>query len=377
MAVGVSFGFARYGYGLFLPQLRAEFDLSVTAVGLIGAATYAGYLLALILVGALAARVGSRALITTGGLSAATGMTLVALAPGPALLATGLVLAGTSPGWIWAPYSDAAERMLPAGMRERVLARIPSGTAFGVAIAGPLALLTQGTTWRYAWLIFAAGGLAATLYNAWILPAGTSPRSPGTPAGHRLTFRWFARRSAAPLYLTAAAYGVVGSVYWLFAVESISSAGQSGAHTGALFWTLMGTAGTAAVVTGVVFDRLGLRRSHILIFTSMAIAVALLGLMPGAAVPVGLSALLYGPSFMAGSALLAVWSYYVFPDRPTTGFSATVFCLGIGTLVGPATAGAAADQFGLSATFLMTATVAILTNLLRPRSDDREQTTAP
>jgi predicted MFS family arabinose efflux permease len=366
MAVGVSFGFARYGYGLFLPELRAEFDLTVTAVGLVGTATYAGYLLALILVGAFAAKVGPRALVTTGGMSAAIGMALVALAPGPALLAAGLVLAGTSPGWIWAPYSDAVERMLPAGRRERVLARIPSGTAFGVVIAGPLALLTQGTTWRYAWLGFAAGALIATLYNLWALPAGASPRSPDTPERDRPPVRWFIRSAAVPLYLTAGAYGVVGSVYWLLAVEAISTAGESTGRTAALFWTLMGAAGTAAVATGVVFDRLGLPRSHVLLFTSMGIAVALLGLFPGMPLAVGLSAVLYGPSFMAGSALLAVWSYHVFPDHPTTGFSATVFFLGIGTLVGPATAGGAADRFGLSATFLMTAALAAFTTLIRP-----------
>ena len=57
---------------------------------------------------------------------------------------------------IGASYSDAVDRMVAAQRRERLLGLIPSGTAFGVLVAGPLALVTQGTAWRHAWLILAA-----------------------------------------------------------------------------------------------------------------------------------------------------------------------------------------------------------------------------
>lgn len=366
VAVGVSFGFARYGYGLFLPEIRAEFGLSVSAVGLIGSATYVGYLGALVLVGVLAPYAGPRALIVIGGTSATVGTALVGLAPGVELLAVGLVLAGTSSGWIWAPYSDAVDQLVPATSRSRVLALIPSGTAFGVAVAGPLAMLAHGSTWRYAWLVFAGGALAATVYNLRVLPGRARP-SRDQETTSRVGVRWFARRAALPLYLTALSYGVVGSVYWLLAVEAISSAGGMGQHTAALFWTVIGAAGTIGLGTGVVFARLGLRTSHLLVFGSLALAVALLGVAPGALPAVLASAMLYGPAFMAGSALLAVWSYEVFPDRPTTGFSATVLFLGLGTIVAPAGVGALADQHGLRTALLMAAAVATATLLVAPR----------
>lgn len=365
-AVGVSFGFARYGYGLFLPEIRAEFGLSVSVVGLIGSATYVGYLGALVLVGALATHLGPRALIVIGGMSAAVGAALVSVAPGVELLAVGLILAGTSSGWIWAPYSDAVDRLVPAPARGRVLAVIPSGTAFGVVVAGPLALLTHGSAWRYAWLVFAAGALAATVYNIRVLPG--KERHLGTRESRSsLGLRWFVRPAAVPLYTTALSYGVVGSVYWLLAVEAVSSAGGMGGHTAPLFWTVIGAAGVLGVGTGVVFTRLGLRTSHVLLFGSLALAVALLGVAPGVLPAVLTSALLYGPAFMAGSALLAVWSYEVFPDRPTTGFSATVLFLGLGTIVAPASVGALADRHGLGAAFLVTAAVATATMLIAPR----------
>lgn len=363
-AVGVSFGFARYGYGLFLPSMRAEFDLSVTVVGVIGSATYVGYLTALVLVGALAERVGPRLLVATGCAAATVGTTLIGLAPNVPILATGLILAGTSAGWVWAPFSDAVDQMLPPDQRQRVLAILPAGTAFAVVIAGPLAIIAHGSAWRWAWLIFAVGALIATVYNLRVITAEV-PHQRSRPAG--VDIRWLLRPAAAPLYLTALSYGIVGSVYWLLAVEAVAAGGGMGQHTAAVFWTLMGAAGTVAIFSGPMFARLSLATVQRLLFIALAVAIALLGVAPGMLVAVWMSALLYGPAFMAVSGLLAVWSYRVYPERPTTGFSATVFFLGIGTIIAPAIAGAIVDQYDLRTAFLLTAAVAIATVFARPK----------
>jgi hypothetical protein len=200
--------------------------------------------------------------------------------------------------------------------------------------------------WRPAWALFAAGALAVTLYNAWLLRGlpRPAPRSAARPV--RLSA---ARRVGAPLFASAFSYGVLGSVYWTFAVDLIADD-----TTGPLFWTLIGVAGIGGLLTARTLAALGLRRTHTLLFAVLAVAIAVLAAAPGAVVAVGLSAVLYGPAFMAVSALLAVWSYQVFPDRPAAGFSAVVFCLGLGTIAGPVTLGAVAAGFGLPAAFLLT-----------------------
>ncbi|MDJ1137893.1 MFS transporter [Streptomyces iconiensis] len=387
-AIGVTFGFARYGYGLFLPEFRREFGLPVSLVGLIGSASYAGYLVALLLVGGLVARFGPRPLVVAGGLSATVGTALVALAPGPGTLTAGLVLAGSSSGWAWAPYSDAVDRTVPRPLRARVTGAIATGTAFGVVLAGPLALVTRDTSWRYAWLVFAALSLVTTVYNARVLPsgphtpgpgtrgagthgAGTSPSvGVGTGSGARARLRHhlrrFARRAAVPLFLTALLYGLVGAVYWAFAVEAVVGAAGERSVLVPVFWTLMGLAGTAGVLTGHAIGRHGLRRVHTGLFTGIAAAVAMLGLAPGSLPAVLGSAVLYGPCFMAGSGLLAVWSHEVFPEQPSTGFSGTVFFLGLGTLAGPALVGALAGTYGLRTALVLTAALGATAPLVRP-----------
>jgi fucose permease len=41
--IAVTYGLARFAYGLFLPEMREAFDLSESILGLIGAGSYAGY----------------------------------------------------------------------------------------------------------------------------------------------------------------------------------------------------------------------------------------------------------------------------------------------------------------------------------------------
>src|ERR687895_616802 len=58
--VGITFGLARYGYGLLLPDLRAALELDSATLGLIGSGSIAAYLLATAVTGAIAARVCAR-----------------------------------------------------------------------------------------------------------------------------------------------------------------------------------------------------------------------------------------------------------------------------------------------------------------------------
>ncbi|MEV6229977.1 hypothetical protein AB0L88_19160 [Saccharopolyspora shandongensis] len=83
-----------------------------------------------------------------------------------------------------------------------------------------------------------------------------------------------------------------------------------------------------------------------------ALSIRFIAIAPWSWPAIGVSAIVYGLGFMATSGLLAVWSYRVFPDQPSVGFSATVFFLGIGVIVGPALFGALADAWNLRAALM-------------------------
>lgn len=181
-ATAVAFGPARNGYGLFLPDIREEFGLSTVMLGLIDSGLYAGYLAALLAVGLFAARVGPRLPVMIGLLSAGVGMALVALSSNAMMLAAGVILAGTSAGWSWAPYNDAVEQGVFPHSRNRTLSIISTGTTFGIMVAGltALAVAVWGMPWRAAWPVFALSALAAAVYTTCgSFPAAHTARAEG------------------------------------------------------------------------------------------------------------------------------------------------------------------------------------------------------
>lgn len=160
--VAVTFGLARYSFGLFLPDIRADFALSLQSIGMIAGGSYIGCLAATLAGAWLSTLSGPRLPILLGGLSAAIGMAMIAAAPTAFVLACGVFIAGSSPGFAYPPYADVIARHVAPDRRDIVYAWINSGTGFGVAVAGPPALW-NGTDWRLAWLAFAGLALVVTV----------------------------------------------------------------------------------------------------------------------------------------------------------------------------------------------------------------------
>ena len=364
-AIAVAFGPARSGFGLFLPDFRREFGFSTEVSGVIAGGSYGGYLVALSLVGLFAARFGPRLFVTAGGISATTGMILVAIAPNAPVLATGLILAASYAGWSWSAYNDAVEREVPSRLRGRVLSAISTGTTFGLAMAGLIALAAEvwGLPWRAAWLGFAAVALAATAWNARALPSG--PQGPDSSAPqHGADPGWLLRPGSVVLFGVALSFGVVSGFYWTFAVDFISRSGALPPEAGHVFYIALGIAGFVGLLTGDAIARFGLRSALVACFIFLGVVGLTLGLAPAAWAVVAVSAASLGAGIMCTSALLSVWSSLLFPEQPSTGFSAVLLFLGIGTIVGPLVLGTFAGRSGLDAAFLVAGAVALLTALV-------------
>ena len=351
--VGVSFGMARYGYGLLLPDMRRAFGLGPAALGLIGTGAYASYLAASALTGTLAARVGARRTAVAGGLLAAAGMVLAGLAASPWALAAGIVAGGASAALCYPPLSDAASA-LPGAARERVLAAVSCGTGYGVAIAAPVAIVAGGA-WRHAWLAFAVLALAATAWAAHVLPA----RAVASP---RDGWRRLARPGALPLLAAAVLLGAGSAPYWTFAVAHLVDSGLSSSASRA-FLAAAGIAGVLATVTADLVRVLGAARAYGLLAALEAAAIALLAALPGTPHAAFASALLFGAAYNAAMTVQAIASTRLVPEQPSLALSATMGANGVGLLLGPIAAGALAEVIGLGAVLALGA-VPVLASVL-------------
>ena len=365
--VAVSYGLARYGYGLLLPDMRAAFSLSSVALGLIASAAYASYLLAVASAGTLSARFGPRAVVVAGGGLAVAGMIVIAVAPNGPLLASGVFIAGGSGGLVFPPFADVIAELLPLRRRSRAMAAISSGTGWGVLVAAPIALLA-GDGWRLAWLGFTALAVIATLWAARTVPGSVAAtRAVGLP---RLRVSWFACPRSGPLLAGALLVGLAASVYWTFAVDLANEAGL-GRDGARLLLGVVGAASIAGSAGGDLVERLGGRVALVVSSLSMAGALALLA--TGAAGPLGavLSATAFGAAYNLLVALQTIWSSRVYADRPAVGLGAVMFVLSVGLLAGPPLAGAVADRASLAAAFYAAAVLCAATALLGPREELR------
>jgi predicted MFS family arabinose efflux permease len=155
--IAITYGLARFAYGLFLPEMRESLDLSESVLGLIGAGSYAGYCFAVLGALVFTSRTGPRFMAVAAGAVAVVGMTTVAGAPTAWVLALGVLLAGSSSGLASPPMGEAVAMTVSEESQDRANALINSGTSIGVTLSGPAALLVA-EQWRIAWVAFALLG---------------------------------------------------------------------------------------------------------------------------------------------------------------------------------------------------------------------------
>jgi predicted MFS family arabinose efflux permease len=360
-SVAVGFGFARYGFGLFVPAFRTEFGLATSTVGAIGSGTYVVYLLSLLGCGALCARLGPRLPVVVGTTSAFVGSAMVAFAPSAVVLTIGLLIAAASSGWVWAPFGDAVASRISAPQRARTLAVINTGTTFGLIVAGLLAPIgaERPAAWRLVWAAFALAAALVTAASYLVVPG----RPEGRQGNSRGRFR--PGRAALPLVGHGLVCGAVTSGYFTFAVDLVRDHGM-GARWSSLFWLLVGIGGISGVVTGEAARALGLHRTLGLCVIVLAVSIAALAAFPSSPPIAAAAGLGFGFAFMPIAAALALWNQELHPEHPTSGLTLVLCSLGVGSILGPVLVGALADTYGLRNVFVVLAGFAVLGLKLLP-----------
>lgn len=379
LATAVAFGPARMGFGLFLPSFRDEFGLSTSTAGLIASGGFLAFLAALLASAWIGRQYGERVSVLTGALAAACGFAIVAVAGSSGLLALGIALSATSAGLCWAPFNDAAERVVPDASRATALSVVSTGTSFGVVVAAVLALAAaEGMIgWREAWIGFAIGGLALAAISRAGLPASpgrkpnrravsdivqtvlpdqltSSPTVEQVSAGARLT-----QRAAIPLYLSALCFGMTNAIFLSFAADRVVTAGGLAGlpneAASVVIFLGYGVFGVLGLATGKIEARYGLAPLFCGIFSAGALSLVLIALAPTSWIAVVGGSGLHGVAIMMVSAVFSFWSLRLFPGRATLGFTATLMCMATGSVAGPTLAGLLSAAQGPVVMFLAAA----------------------
>jgi predicted MFS family arabinose efflux permease len=381
--IAVTYGLARFAYGLYLPEMREAFDLSPSLLGLIGAGSYVGYCVAVVVALVYTSRTGPRLMAVAAGVVAVAGMAVVASAPAAWVLALGILVAGSSTGLASPPMGEAVARSIRPSLQDRANALINCGTSVGVALSGPAALLLTGQ-WRLAWSAFALVGLAVLVWNAAVMPRKAlqdegdngEPDEVGAdgPGSTHLSFTYLigarVRPRSLPLFAVALGVGFASAVYWTFSRDVVVQAGGLGQTGSTLFWTVIGISGLAGGAAGDLVGRFGLTPVLRGGLVSMAASMVLLAVASGVLPLAYTSAALFGSTYVMLSGVVLVWAVSVFRERPAAGLGAGFLLIAVGQVAGSPVAGALAGTTSPAIAFCSFAVAAVLTACVKPHSED-------
>jgi predicted MFS family arabinose efflux permease len=356
--IAVTYGLARYGYGLYLPEFRDTFGLSTGVAGIVAAGSYAGYCAAALLAGRLVGGGRARATLWVAGGSAALGCLLVAAAWNGAVLAVGALIAGSGAGAATPALVAAVASTVPAEGEKRAQGVVNSGTGAGV-VAGGLLVLAAPDAWRWSWVGFAVLAVAVTSWADrtahWVAgPRPPAAAAPGGPGGAGLV-----RRLGRPL-LAAGLAGAGCAAVWTFGRDLMADQGGLPDRVTGLLWCVLGGAGLLGGISGVLVGRVGLRAAWIAAVVVTAGGTALLATRPGDPVCAALALACFGGAFVALSGVLLAWGAEREPAAAPAAAGVLFIGLTVGQAAGAVLLGAVAGAVSAAIAFYAAAGLLVL-----------------
>jgi MFS family permease len=167
--IAVTYGLARFSFGLLLPEMKESLEMSELLSGMISSLFYLAYCFTIILSTVITTKEGPRRMIISAGLSAFVGLLLMGITPNVWVLALGVLFAGGSTGLVSPPYGAAISLWIKEDKQGKANTWINSGTSFGIVLSGVGAiLLTQN--WRLTYLIYAILTFLILIWNFRAIP---------------------------------------------------------------------------------------------------------------------------------------------------------------------------------------------------------------
>ncbi|WP_111413547.1 MFS transporter [Billgrantia lactosivorans] len=356
--IAITYGLARFVFGLFLPSMRDELTISPTMAGVIGALPFLSFVFAILAAPWVTRRLGVRhAGVAAAGL-AAIGLMTIALAPSSLLLAVGVLVCGISTGLSSPAMAQAVSRVVPPGLRGRVNATVNAGTSVGIALAMP-AVLIWAEAWRSAYTGFALLAALAALAALCYLPR-EAPRT--SPSRSRLADMPVSREEwlgIARLSGLAVGMGCVSAAYWVFAPDAVINAGGLAPSQTAWMWLAVGLGGLTGAGTGDLISRFGPAASHAAGLTVMSASLAILVIDPGSFALALASAALFGAGYMTLTGFYLVRSLQIMTEVPAFAPVLPLLATSAGQVAGSPLAGWLVGAEGHAATFLLFAVLGL------------------
>ncbi|PPA70432.1 MFS transporter [Jeotgalibacillus proteolyticus] len=350
--IGVVFAFARFSFGLFLPNISQSIDLTESNAGFVGSLAFASYSLALLSSAYLIQKYGQLRIIKFAGWSAVIGLAGIAFSQNFSSLALSSFVAGLGSGWASPAYAQIVGSTFKKKDKDSGNTWINSGTSFGLIISGPIALFFTDH-WRLAFILFAAIAFVVTLWNSKIFSATNASDSNGSKINWRVTVN-----KAKFLLCASLITGISSSIFWTFSRSYLTAVHEMTNGESVMFWVLMGASGILGGIAGGFINKFGLSLAYRLTLVFMQIAIWIITL-PGV-LTIYSSGILFGISYIFMTGIFIVWATRIFSDSPSLGVSLSFLFLGIGQSIGSTIAGTTIAAFSYPFSFTLFSLIGLI-----------------
>ncbi|RBP31171.1 putative MFS family arabinose efflux permease [Marinobacter pelagius] len=361
--IAISYGLARFAFGLFVPPIRSELELSAEVIGIIGALPLISFLFATMVAPSAADRLGARNTAVISGCFGAAGLTLISQSAGALSLGMGVFACGICTGLMMPALTAAMQALVKRSLHGRVSSVMNAGTSIGVAVAVPAVLFLTGA-WRYAYLSFAilaAIGVVATWFFipsvSRVTPSNAAPPPPISALQWARLIR---------LALFAFVMGFVSAAYWIFAPDLVVNLGALSSDATGWLWLGVGIAGLGGAVVADLADRNNPPITQALMLMMLAASLALLAASPDRLAIAIFSALVFGLAYMSLTGLYLMTGIRLLPGRLSMGPVLPFMAVSLGQATGSPVVGMLVNEFGYGDAFAIFAATGILAAMLSP-----------
>ncbi|MDR5897639.1 MFS transporter [Halomonas vilamensis] len=361
--VAISYGLARFAFGLFVPSISAELTLSANLVGTIGALPFISFVLASLVAPMAADRLGARNLAVLSSVAGAGGMGMISQSADVYMLGAGVFICGICTGFMMPALTAAMQVLVSRSMHGRVSSILNAGTSIGVIVAVPTVVFLADA-WRLTYSMFAVlaglGAIAAWFFIpsvSRVIPSNAAPPPPIT----RLQWSRLIRLS-----LFAFAMGFVSSAYWVFAPDLAVTLGALPANQTGWLWFAVGLAGLGGAVVSDLADRNNPPITQALMLMLLSSSLVLLAASPDRLVLAMFSALVFGLAYMSLSGLYLMTGIRLLPGRLSVGPVLPFIAIALGQAVGSPVIGVLVESIGYADAFSIFATIGIVIAIVSP-----------
>jgi len=357
----VSYGLARFAFGLLLPQIRTELSLDIATTGWIGSSAFVAYCFGVCITFALNRACSPRTLAFAAGLASTIGMVIITLSTSGIVLGLGVALAGLSTGLTSPPLATAVSLQFDDAHRPKANAIINAGTAAGIVFSGLASLLAFGG-WRELYILFSVISGAAAVWILYAVPTGQE-RAASEPVSFAIL-----RRPGMPALCTGSfLMGLSSTAIWTFGGSLLRDAFNFTQTDIAWIWVALGLAGVAGAMTGVFVQRFGLVRVHRVSLAGMAVGMIGLSFTSVSVAFAFISVALFGATYITSSGAFLIQGIRLLPDRPDLGLGIPFLILAAGQSAGSPLFGTLLSGWGAFVALAVFAGVALLSAGIRPQ----------